>query len=213
VRLRKNPLAYGCPYDQAREDPGMGRFRETLLRDACKRLDESRMCRYDRRSGAVAGTEVGRVGSHFYLRHESVREFNERLRQHATDADILVVVCSAYEFEQLKPRSDEVAELDRLRESEVCCPVRSDELFALADEPAGKAATLLQAHVSRAPFSAFTLASDAGQDKRAKFPTSKPPISAGFHSFRLIFGRAIISRNGLEAWMLFPGRARAERSR
>ncbi|KAK7240036.1 phytanoyl-CoA dioxygenase [Aureococcus anophagefferens] len=38
-----------------------------------------------------------------------------------------------------------------------------------------------------------------GQDKRAKFPTSKAPISATFHSFRLIFGRAIISRNGLEA--------------
>ena len=52
-----------------------------------------------------------------------------------------------------------------------------------------------------------------GQDKRANFPTSKAPISAGFHSFRLIFGRAIISRNGLEAWMLFPGRARAEHSR
>ncbi|KAH8052963.1 ATPase [Aureococcus anophagefferens] len=39
----------------------------------------------------------------------------------------------------------------------------------------------------------------AGQDKRAKFPTSKAPFSAVFHSFRLIFGRAIISRNGLEA--------------
>ena len=38
-----------------------------------------------------------------------------------------------------------------------------------------------------------------GQDKRAKFPTSKAHISATFHSFRLIFGRAIISRNGLEA--------------
>ncbi|KAH8059015.1 helicase [Aureococcus anophagefferens] len=36
----------------------------------------------------------------------------------------------------------------------------------------------------------------AGQDKRAKFPTSKPHISAVFHSFRLNFGRAIISRNG-----------------
>ena len=34
-----------------------------------------------------------------------------------------------------------------------------------------------------------------------------------FHSFRLIFGRAIISRNDLEAWMLFPERARAEHSR
>ena len=44
----------------------------------------------------------------------------------------------------------------------------------------------------------------AGQHKRAKFPSSKAPISASFHSFRLIFGRAIISRNCLEAWMLFP---------
>jgi len=52
----------------------------------------------------------------------------------------------------------------------------------------------------------------AEQEKGAKFPTSKAPISAVFHSFRLIFGRAIISRNGLEAWMLFPERARAEHS-
>jgi len=139
----------------------MGRFRETLLRNAAKRLDEARMCRYDRRSGALAGTEVGRVGSHFYLRHESVREFNDKLRQHATDADILAVVCAAYEFEQLKPRADEFAELDRLRASEACCPVRSEMLAALADEPAGKAATLLQAHISRAPIQAFTLSSDA----------------------------------------------------
>merc|ERR1711885_18423 len=54
----------------------------------------------------------------------------------------------------------------------------------------------------------FISRSPAGQQKRAKFPTSKAHISAVFHSFRLIFGRAIISRNGLEAWMLFPERAR-----
>lgn len=55
--------------------------------------------------------------------------------------------------------------------------------------------------------------SSAGQQKRAKFPTSKAHISAVFHSFRLMFGRAIISRNGLEARMLSPERARAEHSR
>ena len=49
--------------------------------------------------------------------------------------------------------------------------------------------------------------------RAGKFPTSKAPLSAVFHSFRLLFGRAIISRNGLEAWMLFPARARAEHSR
>jgi hypothetical protein len=48
------------------------------------------------------------------------------------------------------------------------------------------------------------LASASGQHKRAKFPTSKAHISAVFHSFWLTFGRAIISRNGLEARMCFP---------
>jgi hypothetical protein len=52
-----------------------------------------------------------------------------------------------------------------------------------------------------------------GQEKRAKFPTSKAPLSVVFHSFRLTFGRAIIARNGLDAWMCFPDRARAEHSR
>ena len=48
-----------------------------------------------------------------------------------------------------------------------------------------------------------------GQEKGAKFPTSKAPISVVFHSFRLIFGRGIISRNGLEARTFFFWNARA----
>ena len=63
-------------------------------------------------------------------------------------------------------------------------------------------------HIQKAAREAAVVAAraprDPGQDKRAKFPTSKAPISAVFHSFRLIFGRAIISWNGLEAWMCFP---------
>ncbi|KAH8050361.1 hypothetical protein JL720_15392 [Aureococcus anophagefferens] len=42
----------------------------------------------------------------------------------------------------------------------------------------------------------------AGQQKGAKFPTSKAPISAVFHSFRLIFGRAIIFWSGLAACLV-----------
>ena len=40
---------------------------------------------------------------------------------------------------------------------------------------------------------------ETGQEKGAKFPTSKAPISVVFHSFWLIFGRVIIFRNNLEA--------------
>ena len=50
----------------------------------------------------------------------------------------------------------------------------------------------------------YPLAWRAGQDKSATFPTSKAHLSVVFHSFWLILGRAIISRNGLEAWMGFP---------
>ena len=86
----------------------------------------------------------------------------------------------------------------------------------LAGTSFARAATLEVALACAASFYLYTVGSylpQTGQDKRAKFPTSKAPFSAVFHSFRLIFGRAIISWNGLEAWMLFPERARAEHSR
>ena len=96
--------------------------------------------------------------------------------------------------------------------------------LADAADAAAAVAAVLAGRV-RGPYAVAFYAADArallfcrdplgpGQDKRAKFPTSKAPFSAVFHSFRLIFGRAIISRNGLEAWMFLLERARAEQSR
>ena len=49
--------------------------------------------------------------------------------------------------------------------------------------------------------------------KESEIPNFKGSDLGRFPLVRLIFGRAIISRNGLEAWMLFPERARAEHSR
>ena len=46
------------------------------------------------------------------------------------------------------------------------------------------------------------------RDETATRPTSEAPISAVFQSFRLMFGRAIIPRNGLDAWMGFPEHSR-----
>ena len=66
------------------------------------------------------------------------------------------------------------------------------------------AAVLYSLHVVR-------LSALAGAGKESEM--RKAPISVVLHSFRLIFGRAIVSRNGLEAWMLVPERARAEHSR
>ena len=59
----------------------------------------------------------------------------------------------------------------------------------------GKVLVPMQEHADR--LAAARLQS--GQEKGAKIPTSKAHISVVFHSFRLISGRVIISRNGLEA--------------
>ena len=95
---------------------------------------------------------------------------------------------------------------------------------ALKTAAAGKAAAVKTAAAEGARYVAYS--SDVGESMRpvlkpwmvtaragAKFPTSKAPISAVFHSFRLIFGRAIIDRSALEAWMLFLERAQTEHSR
>ena len=42
-----------------------------------------------------------------------------------------------------------------------------------------------------------------GAGKESEMPNFKGSSLGRVHSFRLIFGRAIISRNGLEAWVLF----------
>ena len=48
-----------------------------------------------------------------------------------------------------------------------------------------------------------------GRNRVRHWPTSKAPISVVFHSFRLILGRAIISRSGPETRVFFFGNARA----
>ena len=92
--------------------------------------------------------------------------------------------------------------------------VRRAKAFTFLRDPLRRVASQYEHHLAGGRVASdaakrvdvLRLASPApGQDKRAKFPTSKAPFSAVFHSFRLIFGRAIISRNGLEAWMLFLG--------
>ena len=73
-------------------------------------------------------------------------------------------------------------------------PVGAHPSGRIGEDPSGPPNNLMP-YVSQ-------VAVRAGQE-RAKFPTSKPHISAAFHSFWLIFGRAIIPWNGLEAWMCF----------
>mmetsp|Transcript_13025 Transcript_13025/g.42445 ORF Transcript_13025/g.42445 Transcript_13025/m.42445 type:complete len:1094 (+) Transcript_13025:42-3323(+) len=123
VRLRKNPQAYGGGGGGSSSSHNFQERKLELVRSAAARLDDARMVRYSKKTGALGGTDVGRVGSHYYLRHESVREFGTALSDTDGDPTILAAVCSAREFDQLKPRTEEIPELDRLRLDPRSCPL------------------------------------------------------------------------------------------
>ena len=46
------------------------------------------MARFDERSGQLYVTELGRVASHFYIRHASIVAFNEKLKPHMGEAEV-----------------------------------------------------------------------------------------------------------------------------
>lgn len=60
------------------------------------------MLRYDRRSGNLAVTDLGRVASHFYISNESVFRFNGAMMSTLSDSSALNTVCLASEFDQVK---------------------------------------------------------------------------------------------------------------
>ena len=91
-----------------------------------------------------------------------------------------------------------------------CVPNDSVDISVAVATPSG----LITPIVTDAAGKGLTvISSETGQEKGAKFPTSKAHISVVFHSFWLIFGRVIISRNGLDRERLSLERARAERPR
>ena len=47
-----------------------------------------KMARFDERSGQLYVTELGRVASHFYIRHASIVAFNDMLKPHMSEAEV-----------------------------------------------------------------------------------------------------------------------------
>jgi activating signal cointegrator complex subunit 3 len=160
VRMMGNPLVYGLNHSDMLKDPDLYVHRIRLIESAAKILDECRMARFDQSSGQLAVTDRGRVASHYYIQHQTVSTFNDKLEPYMSDAQALAVICSSSEFEQLKVRDEELSEMEKL--SRKGCPVEikgSNGIGGFAT-PAGKTSLLLQCYITEAHLTSFTLISD-----------------------------------------------------
>ena len=154
VRMLKNPGTYGISDSAARDDPSLKARRTDLAHTAACLLERSHLVRYDRRSGSLQTTPLGRIASQYYISHASMAMYSRHLRPNMADIDLLRLFSMSGEFAHITVREEEKLELGKLA-MRVPIPVKESP-----SEPSAKVNILLQAYVSRLRLDGFALVSD-----------------------------------------------------
>eukprot|EP00656_Telonema_subtile_P033410 TRINITY_DN3701_c0_g1_i2.p1 TRINITY_DN3701_c0_g1~~TRINITY_DN3701_c0_g1_i2.p1 ORF type:complete len:1741 (-),score=696.10 TRINITY_DN3701_c0_g1_i2:270-5492(-) len=152
VRMLQNPSLYNV--EDHLGDPTALQRRVDLVHSAAVVLDKAQLIKYDRRSGVLQSTDLGRVSSHFYISNTSIATYNDYLKPTMSDIELFRVFCLSDEFKYVIVREEEKLELQKLLER---APIPVKEGM---EEPSSKINILLQAYVSRLKLDGFALASD-----------------------------------------------------
>ncbi|CAK9255752.1 unnamed protein product [Sphagnum jensenii] len=156
VRMLKNPLVYGMSWEEAVMDPGLTVKRKELITNAARALDKAKMLRFDEKSGNLYVTDLGRVASHFYIQYTSVETYNEMLKPHMNESELIHLVAHSSEFENIMVREEEQQELANVvRKS---CPL---EVRGGPEDKYGKINILIQVYLSRGFLDGFSLIADS----------------------------------------------------
>ncbi|MEW5302418.1 MAG: hypothetical protein WDW36_005207 [Sanguina aurantia] len=154
-RMTRNPLAYGRTWADLATDPALAQFKRQLIIAAANELKKCQMAVFDEKSGNLYVTELGRVASHFYIRHQSMVVFNECLKPHMTEAELLAMIAQSSEFDSMMVREEEMPEVEKLLRNS--CPY---DVKGGMENKVGKVNILMQAWISRAKVESFSLIAD-----------------------------------------------------
>ncbi|KAI9893658.1 MAG: DEIH-box ATPase [Vezdaea aestivalis] len=172
VRMIRSPGLYsvGAEYE---DDPALEQKRVDLVHSAAIVLEKSSLIKYDKKSGALQSTELGRIASHYYITHSSMMTYNRHIQPSITTIELFRVFALSDEFKYIPVRQDEKLELAKLL-GRVPIPVKEN-----LEEPQAKINVLLQAYISRLKLDGLALMSDlvyvtqsAGRILRAIFEIS-----------------------------------------
>ncbi len=154
VRMTKNPSLYNVPVDERKADPLLERRRLELVHSAAIVLHRAKLITYNRRTGALASTDLGRIASDFYVGHRTMAIYVENVHPLMGDIDLLRLFSLSGEFKHMRVREEEKLEVQRLSEI-VPIPVK-DSL----DEASAKVNVLMQAYISNIRLDGLVLKAD-----------------------------------------------------
>lgn len=154
TRMKKSPATYSITPEDTEADPLYIKRRADMIHSAAVLLNKHNLIRYDRRAGTFVPTTLGRIASHYYIKHPSIAIYSEHIRPGMDIIDLFKVFSLSSEFRYVPVRDSEKIELEKLL-STVPIPVRGG-----ADDPRTKINVLLQAHISRMRLDGYALKSD-----------------------------------------------------
>jgi pre-mRNA-splicing helicase BRR2 len=172
VRMLRSPGLYsvGAEYEN---DAALEQKRVDLIHSAATVLEKSSLAKYDKKTGKLQATELGRIASHYYITHSSMLTYNHHIQPMITPIELFRVFSLSDEFKYIPVRQDEKLELAKLL-GRVPIPVKES-----IEEPHAKINVLLQAYISRLKLDGLALMADlvyvtqsAGRILRAIFEIS-----------------------------------------
>ncbi|KAI2509391.1 Sec63 Brl domain [Fragilaria crotonensis] len=197
VRMLQNPSLYGIhnPDVTLKTDPTLKKRRLDLAHTAATILEKSLLVQYDRKSGSLRSTALGRVASQYYISHSSMAVYSRHMRPNMTDIELLRLFALSGEFSHITVREEEKLELAKLA-GKVPIPVKESP-----SEPSAKVNMLLQAYITRLKLDGFALVADmafvqqsAARIMRALFEIAVKRNWSGLAKLTLDFSNMVAHR-------------------
>ncbi|EPX74852.1 U5 snRNP complex subunit Brr2 [Schizosaccharomyces octosporus yFS286] len=169
VRMLRSPGLYsvGPEYE---DDKYLLQKRADLIHSAALLLEKCRLLVYNKETGTLTATELGKVAASYYVSHNSMATYNRLFNQSISFIELFRIFSLSDEFKYIPVREEEKVELARLLER-VPIPIREG-----LDDSSAKVNALLQSYISRQQLDGFALVADmiyvtqsAGRIMRAIF--------------------------------------------
>ena len=153
VRMLRSPGLYSVGADYE-DDEALEQKRVDLIHSAAVVLERAGLVKYEKKTGRMQSTELGRIASHYYITHNSMMTYNQHIQPSIGQIEMFRIFALSEEFKYIPVRQDEKLELAKLL-SRVPIPVKEG-----IEEPQAKINVLLQAYISRLKLEGLALMAD-----------------------------------------------------
>eukprot|EP01028_Stygiella_incarcerata_P000722 TRINITY_DN110_c0_g1_i1.p1 TRINITY_DN110_c0_g1~~TRINITY_DN110_c0_g1_i1.p1 ORF type:complete len:2139 (+),score=504.33 TRINITY_DN110_c0_g1_i1:433-6849(+) len=154
VRMLRSPEVYGLTTHIIERDAQLRQRRTDLAHTTALILDKANLINYDKRTGNLQPTELGRISSYYYVTHQSMATYHRHLKPYTSMIDLFRVFSMSSEFKFIGVREEEKIELEKFI-NRVPIPIKEG-----VEEPTAKVNILLQSYISQLRLEGFALMSD-----------------------------------------------------